>query len=510
MNTCWGQVNKSLKDSIKIEIKNCGESINSPFSDYSSSISADRSILMFTSRRPQSKNAIKKKVEGAEFILFSTFNDSLTSWNNVESFSVPINVEDRNSSIISVSNDASVMLMYRDEGDNGNIYQAVLHGTEWGELEELPIPLNSSYHESSASVSPDGKIIYFISDRPGGKGGRDIWYCIKDAGGKLGKAINLQESVNSKTDEEGVFIHPDGKTLYFSSKKEGGFGGYDIYKSVNKNGQWSVAENLGPQVNSVSNDVFYVLSADGKYGYLSSDRTGTIGGYDIFEVHYDVIKNAKTDSTVQSDGPKLTILKGTIKDALTGKPLEAAIDIYDNKTSELVASFLSNSSSGKYLISLPSGRNYGIVVKKDNYLFHSENFDIPVTAAFQEVTKDVFLKSMEVGSKIILKNIFFDFNKATLRDESANELKRLAKLLTDYPKLKIEISGHTDSKGSADYNETLSYNRAKAVVEYIVKSGIAEDRLVTKGYGKDQPIATNETEGGRQLNRRTEFKILSK
>ena len=508
MNTCLGQGDKILKDSISIEMKNCGEFINSPFSDYSSSISADRSILLFTSRRPHTIKEIKKKKEGSEIILLSTFNDSLTSWNMAAPLKAPINIEGRNSSIISVSNDASVLLLYRDDENDGNIYQSVLHGTEWGEIEKLPSPINSSYHESSASVSPDGKIIYFISNRPGGNGGRDVWYCIKDSGGKWGKEVNLGNSINSEMDEESVFIHPDGKTLYFSSKKEGGLGGYDIYKSLNTNGIWSTAENLGPRINSIDNDVFYVLSADGKYGYLSSDRAGTIGGYDIFEVQYEVIKNS--NSTVQSDGPKLTILKGTIKDAATGKPLEAAIDIYDNKTSELVSSFVSNSSSGKYLVSLPSGRDYGIAVKKDNYLFHSENFDIPLTSSFQEITKDVYLKNMEVGSKIVLKNIFFDYGKATLRDESDNELKRLTKLLTEFPKLKIEISGHTDSKGAADYNQILSYNRAKAVVDYLVQAGIAQDRLVVKGYGKDQPIASNETEAGRQLNRRTEFKILSK
>jgi outer membrane protein OmpA-like peptidoglycan-associated protein len=508
INTCLGQGGEILKDSIKVHIKNCGDFINSPFSDYSSSISADRSVLLFTSRRPHTPKGIKKKREGTEIILLSTFNDSLSSWKMAESIKSPINVENRNSSIISVSNDASVLLLYRDEGSDGNIYQSVLHGADWSEVEKLPNPINSIYHESSASVSPDGKTIYFVSNRPGGKGGRDVWYCTKDSNGEWGKDINIGDSINSTMDEESVFIHPDGKTLYFSSKKEGGFGEYDIYKSVYKNGEWSLAKNLGSEVNSSSNDVFYVLSSDGKYGYLSSDRTGTMGGYDIFEVNYEIIKSS--NSSVQSDGPKLTILKGIVKDDVSGKPLEAAIDIYDNKTSELVASFISNSSSGKYLVSLPSGRDYGIAVKKDNYLFHSENFDIPLTSSFQEITKDVNLKNMEVGSKIVLKNIFFDYGKATLREESDNELKRLTKLLTDFPKLKIEISGHTDSKGAADYNQILSYNRAKAVVDYLVKVGIAQDRLVTKGYGKDQPIASNETEGGRQLNRRTEFKILSK
>ena len=177
---------------------------------------------------------------------------------------------------------------------------------------------------------------------------------------------------------------------------------------------------------------------------------------------------------------------------------------------EVIASFTSNSSTGKYLVSLPAGRNYGIAVKKENYLFHSENFDIPKTAAYQEVVKDIALKNIAVGSKIILKNIFFDFDKATLRPESTNELERLTKLLNDIPTLKIEISGHTDSKGADEYNKSLSNNRAKAVLDYLVKAGISVGRLISIGFGEEQPIASNDTDEGRQLNRRTEFKILSK
>ena len=202
-------------------------------------------------------------------------------------------------------------------------------------------------------------------------------------------------------------------------------------------------------------------------------------------------------------------MKGKITDALTQKPLDATIEIIDNQMNQVIATFTSNSTTGKYLVSLPAGKNYGIAVKKEGYLFHSENFDIPATSAFQEVTKDVELKGIVVGSKIILKNIFFDFDKATLRPESTNELQRLTKLLTDVPTLKIEISGHTDSKGANDYNLKLSDNRAKAVVDYLIKAGISADRLTYKGYGEEQPISTNDTEVGRQLNRRTEFKIIS-
>jgi outer membrane protein OmpA-like peptidoglycan-associated protein len=195
---------------------------------------------------------------------------------------------------------------------------------------------------------------------------------------------------------------------------------------------------------------------------------------------------------------------------LTQAPVEADIELVDNVKNEVIATFRSNSSSGKYLVSLPSGKNYGIAVKHPDYLFHSENFDLPANSAYQEVEKNIGLKKVAVGAKIILRNIFFDFDKATLRPESTAELERLIALLNEVSSMRIEISGHTDNKGSDDYNQKLSQSRAKAVVDYLIGHGIEGKRLEFKGFGESQPIVENETEEGRQLNRRTEFKILQK
>jgi outer membrane protein OmpA-like peptidoglycan-associated protein len=205
---------------------------------------------------------------------------------------------------------------------------------------------------------------------------------------------------------------------------------------------------------------------------------------------------------------RLTILKGTITDALTNKPIEAQIEIVDNTKNEVVSVSSSNSSTGKYLVSLPSGVNYGIAVKSEGYLFHSENFDIPAATGYQEIIKDISLNKLAVGQKVVLRNIFFDYGKSVLRSESFAELDRLVKMLNDFPKLRIEISGHTDNKSSLQYNQKLSESRAKAVVDYLITKGIASGRLEYKGYAYLQPIATNDTEDGRQQNRRVEFKVL--
>jgi outer membrane protein OmpA-like peptidoglycan-associated protein len=205
----------------------------------------------------------------------------------------------------------------------------------------------------------------------------------------------------------------------------------------------------------------------------------------------------------------MTLLKGIVYDAKTNEPLEAILNLIDNEKNVILASFKSNAATGKYLVTLPSGKNYGIAVQREGYLFHSENFNLPADADYQEVTKDIPLKKIEIGNAIVLRNIFFDFDKATLRPESFNELDRLVKLLTENPTIKVEISAHTDSKGSDEYNMKLSQKRAESVVNYLIGKGISKDRLIARGYGETQPIDTNDTEEGRQNNRRVEFKIIS-
>lgn len=518
-----------VKKPIRVFIDNVGPEINSQYSDYAPVISADESVMLFTSRRPTTTGG-KMDPEINEYfedIYMSTKKDD--KWTTAVNMGPPINSDDHDANS-GLSADGQKFLIYIGK-NNGDLCEAELKGNVWSKPERMNKNINTDYHESSACYSPDGKSVYFVSNRPEvGFGDRDIYVSTKDEKGKWGKAVNLGTTINTKGSEEGVFLHPDGKTLYFSSNGHKTMGGYDIFKSVFVNGTWTQPENIGYPVNTADDDVFFVISASGKHGYYASSADKGLGEKDIYKVTFlgpekPMVLNNEDNLLASRTAPvkemviaptilikeaQLTILKGIITDALTKKPLEATIEIIDNLKNEVIASFTSNSSSGAYLVSLPAGKNYGIAVKKENYLFHSENFDIPLTAAFQEVVKDVELKNVAVGSKIILKNIFFDYGKATLRAESTSELERLIKLLNDVPSLKIEISGFTDSRGSADFNQKLSENRAKAVVDYLIKAGIAADRLTFVGYGKEQAIATNDTDEGRQLNRRTEFKILSK
>jgi len=520
---------KLVNDSVRVFIDNLGDVANSVYPEYSPIINADESVMIFTSRRNNTTGEDKDPSDNKyyEDIYITYKNNNI--WSPPKNPGKPLNTNYHDATV-GLSPDGQKLFTYKGS-NGGDIYQCDLKGDEWSKPSKLGKNINTKSHESSASFSYDGKIIYFVSNKPGGYGGNDIYMSKIDKKGKnWGKAVNLGPVINTPYNEEGVFMLPDGKTLYFSSKGHKTMGGYDIFKSVYENGKWSEPINLGYPINTTDDDVFFSITASGEHGYYSSAKAGGKGDQDIYLITFlgyekpliynsednllaniaEPISETVIEPTVEIKTTQLTLLKGLILDEKTKEPLEATIEITDNQKNELVASFTSNSKTGKYLVTLPSGKNYGIAVEAKGYLFHSENFDIAPSTEYREIEKDILLKKIEVGEKVVLKNIFFDFDKATLRPESVAELNRLTKLMNDVPTLKIEVSGHTDNVGSAEYNKSLSERRAKSVVDYLTEHGIKKDRLEYAGYGFSQPIATNDTDEGRQQNRRTEFKVLSK
>lgn len=513
-----------LEKEERVFIDNLGGTVNSPFDEYGPVITADESLLLFTSKRPYTDMPQLESNEYFEDIYLSTKKNK--AWKSPERLGKPLNTE-YHDAVKGLSNDGSRLIVYK--GDNGgDLFESKMSGTSWSKPDRYPKQINSDYHESSGSFSYDGKSLYFVSDKPGGIGAHDIYKSTKNEKGKWSEPENLGNAINTPYDEAAVFMHPDGKTLYFSSKGHNTMGGYDIFKSTFENGKWNEPVNIGFPINTPDDDVFFVISASGKHGYYSSIKEGGNGGQDLYIISFlgpdknftfnneDNLIAEKTApisekviaQAVKIDEAKLTLLKGIIIDEKTRQPVLATIDLIDNTTNQILATFESNASTGRYLVSLPSGKNYGLSVKATGFLFHSENFDLPDTAQYQEIEKEIALKKMEVGSKIVLRNVFFDFNKSTLRPESNSELQNLLNLMTENPNLKIEISGHTDNVGSAAYNKKLSESRAQAVVNFLLGKGIDKSRLTFAGYGFDQPIAPNDTEEGRQLNRRTEFKVV--
>jgi len=532
---------KLIADPKRVFIDNFGRPVNSKYPEYGAIISADEAIMMFTSRRNTSTGA-DRLMPGEDYFedIFITKKEN-GKWSAPENMGSQINTAIHDATT-AVSPDAQSMIMYRDTKGDGNLYECKLTGNIWSKPKKMNKNINTKSHESSASYSNDGKTLYFVSNKPGGAGNHDIyvtkWDTIKN---DWGPANNVGVPINTKYDEEAVFFHPDGKTLYFSSRGHKTMGNYDVFKSTLKeNGKWGEPENMGYPINTVDDDVFFVINASGRRGYYSSFKEDGLGEKDIYMITFlgaekpfqlnsednllasvaKPVSEKVIEKKVDALTKRITILKGIISDCNTGKPIGATIELIDIDENITLATFESNNTTGKYLVSLPSGKNYGLIVRKESYLFHSENFNIPETAAYQEVEKNICLKKIEVGSVIVLKNIFYDYNKATLRDASKNELDRLTKLLTENPSIKIELSAHTDSRGGNTYNEKLSLRRAQSCVEYLIKKDITPSRLVSKGYGETKLIKTDavisklkfedEKEAAHQENRRTEFKIIAK
>jgi len=525
-----------INNPVRIFIDNLGRGVNTKYPEYGPYINADETILMFTSARD---NTTGGKTDDRDLNFFEDIyisNKSGDIWRDASNPGKPLNT-DSHDAIVGVSPDGKHALIYKGEDNGGDIFECRINEEgEWGKPKRLPKEINTKYHESSASFSPDMEALYFVSDKPDGFGGKDIYYTSLRIKGNKEKldyedAVNLGAVINTRYDEQGVFMDVEGKTLYFSSKGHNTMGGYDVFKTILKNGKWTKPVNLGYPINTADDDIFFSFSRDGRHAYYSSFDPDGYGNRDIYMItllgpekevafmeDYDflafktvIVKENLMLDKVEVKESQITIVKGKVLDAITLEPLGGVpVEIYDNALGRMISSFESNTNTGEYMVSLPSGRNYGFSANAKDYLFHSENLIIPPAISVQEIYMDMLLHKVKVGSKIILKNIFFDFDKTTLRPTSTAELDRLTKMLNDIPTLKIEISGHTDNIGSDEYNKNLSEGRAKTVVDYLIDKGIDRERLTFAGYGESQPIETNDTEEGRQMNRRTEFEVLSK
>lgn len=522
---------KLVNKPVRVWIDNLGPNINSQYHEYGVAINADASVMMFTSRRPGNIGGLIDPITNDYFedIYMSEISDG--SWSAAHNLGPPVNDESHNA-CLSLSNDGMELFVFKgNERTLGDIYTTNRYKGTWEKPRELDKNINTKYHESSASLSPDRRKLYFVSDRPEGYGGRDIYVANWDSKKKeFGEATNLGSVINTEYDEEGVFIHPDGKTLYFSSEGHNTMGDFDIFVSTWNGSEWSTPINLGYPVNSPNVDVFFLVSANKRFGYFTSEKEGGYGLRDIYQIEFlgeekqpvlvseDLLiasmaqpkSSLIIEPTVEITTSKLALVRGVVMDEETKKPLFANMELDDNRTGEVLANFESNHVNGKFLISLPSGKNYGIAVKSEGYLFHSENFLIPEGSLYREYDLEIYMKKIEVGKKIILKNIFFESNSSILTSSSKSEINRIAKILNENPTLKIEISGHTDNVGDDNYNQNLSEKRAKSVVNALIKLGIASTRLEYKGYGENDPVASNLNDEGRAENRRTEFKVLEK
>lgn len=491
---------KLVSKPIDVKIENMGSPINSQYAEYSPVLTADESTLIFTTRRPES--ILDETGTTYEDIYISHKKDD--GWSKAEPIGKTINTAGNEASV-GISVDGQTIFIYKDDIDgDGNLYVTQLQGNQWSVPVKLNDNINTKSWEPSAFMSADGNRLYFASDRAGGFGGRDLYSSEKLPDGEWAKAINLGPTINTPFEEDAPFIHPDGHTLYFSSNGHTTMGGFDIFSSTLMDNQtWNTPQNIGYPINSPEDDIYYVVSPNNERAYYSSFKAGGFGEKDNYMITYKTFVE-----------PPLTVLKGLITDPFGNIPEIVYITVIDNETEQIVGTYHTNSVSGNYLLILPPGKNYNVTYEADNFLFHSMNIDVSTSSNFFVIHEAIKLQPLVVGSKIVLNNIFFDFDKATLRPVSNTELSKLHKFLAKYPQMIVEISGHTDSKGADDYNLILSDKRAKAVVDYLIAKGINKNQMVSKGYGEQQPSVSNtnpdesDNPVNRQLNRRVELKII--
>lgn len=508
---------------LRLFIDNLGPTVNSPEDELNPLVTADESGLFLTSHRAGALGGAKNP--NGHGLLPDVYRATRSGqdWGAARTLNEPVNSNGADVAV-AVSADGQRLLLHAD-GEEGDLSESHLTASGWSKPRQLGSHINTKYRETAATFSPDGRYVYFVSDKPEGSlGGRDIYRAEID--GK-NPPVNLGSDINTRYDEEGVFMQPDGKTLLFSSQGHGTMGGFDVFKSVLENGKWSEPENLGSPINTPNDELFFATTASGRYGYFASDRPGGLGGLDLYRVTFlgaDKQPLLDQDNRLLSDLPRLTreprpalvvpvitptvtLLRGIVTDISNQQPVPAQLDVINNANGQTIGTF-QTTPAGRYLLPLPSGINYAVIVRHDNFLAYFDNVNLPPDAGYAEAKHDVRLQKMEPGSNVVLQNVFFAPGQDVIRPESTPELNRLVQLLSDNSRLKVHLAGHTDETGSESQNQALSQRRVQAIMAYLVAHKIKAERLTATGYGATVPY--NDTEAGRKLSCRTEFKVVSR
>jgi outer membrane protein OmpA-like peptidoglycan-associated protein len=384
---------------------------------------------------------------------------------------------------------------------NCDLFYTVFSAGQWSEIKNAGPNINGKdTWESQPSLSSDGRTLYFASNRAGGLGGIDIWKCAKDAKGNWGIPENLGPRINTDGNEKSPFFHSDGQTLYFSSQGHLGYGGYDIYLSkLSKDTGWVKPKNIGYPINSERDDLGFFVSTDGKYGYFASDKLKGNGGWDVYS--FELYKEARPE--------RVLFVSGALRDENNQVISDAKVEIKNTKTRE-VTTVEVDSLTGKYVAVVAFDEDHILTVKQPGKAFTSQYFSAADSTIGKPMKMDLKVEDIKVGKPYKLNNIYFKTSSSLLNEETIFIIEELTKFLQENKTVSIAIHGHTDNAGSATENMKLSADRAKMVFDLLVLNGIEAKRLSFKGFGATKPIASNITEKGKALNRRTEFMVTGK
>ncbi len=470
------------------------------YSDYAPATDPTGRTIYFSSKRKGGFSEEKKDdKEGDSDLYRIDFKDG--KWSEPVLMPAPINSSNNEGSAC-VSADGQMIIYVacgRDEGVGScDLYMLNLEGNNWSTPKNMGNVVNSKEWDSQPTLSSDGQRIIFSSTRAGGYGGADLYMIEKNGFGEWGPPMNLGGIVNTPFDDSYPYLSSDGKTLYMASEGHPGLGEFDLFKTVFENGKWIQPVNLGKPLNTAQNDIYFSIGGSGETAYYASNINQTEDNEDLYSI--EMPESMRPIPTV--------IVSGVVSNAKTGDKVGAYVLVEDLNSGELIAINKSNSATGKYLVVLPAGRNYSVSANREAFFFFSQSFDLPATTKYQEIKKDIALKPIEKGAKVVLNNIFFETGKAALSPDSRLELTKCADLMKANPSMIIEVGGHTDNVGDDALNMKLSGERAKTVREHLIGSGITANRIQSKGYGESSPVATNDTDDGRKANRRTEFIIL--
>lgn len=487
-------------DTLQLEKENMGEPINSPYIEKTPVVAADGKTLFFVREDHPENIGSREKSD----IWFSRRVGGV--WQPAQNIGTPVNNGSHNF-VISVTPDNNALLVgntYHADGSSagpGFSYTTRTHNS-WVVPREVEV---ANYYNSNdyteSCLSSSRKVLLSTVEREDSRGSKDIYVSFLQEDSTWSEHVNIGDVINTPASEASPFLAADDQTLYFSTSGHPGFGSNDIFMTQRLDDtwlNWSEPLNLGPQINTPNWDAYYTMPASGDYAYVVSESYYE-GDLDIFRIKLPEAAKPKT----------VTLVYGKVLNAKTKEPIAAEIRYSDLESDQEIGRATSQGADGSYQIVLSSGRSYAFLASKENYVTVSDNLAIAESDGYQEIERDLYLVPVEVGQTVLINNIFFDTGKSTLRETSHADLNRLVSLLEKYPEMKIEISGHTDNVGSEASNQGLSQNRATAVADYLKSKNVGADRLQAKGYGEARPIATNDTEAGRQRNRRVEFTITS-